>query len=46
MCRDAVRKSPTKELKHMQDHSVFEVVWLSEVKSLTKVRSKWLQDMK
>ena len=36
MCHDAVRKSRAKELKHMQDHSVFEVVWLSEVKSLSR----------
>ena len=46
MCHDAVRKARTKELAHMQGHNVFEVVWQGEVGSLTKVRSKWLQDMK
>ena len=46
MCHDAVRNARAKELLHMQDQHVFEVVWLSEAKSLTKVRSKWLQDMK
>ena len=46
MCHDAVRKVRAKEPKHMQDHNVFEVLWLSEVKSLSKVQSKWLQDMK
>ena len=45
MCHDAVRTSRAEEFKHMQGHNVFEVVWLSEVKSLTKVRSVWLQDM-
>ena len=44
MCHDASRKALAKKLKHMQDN-VFEVPWLSEVKFLTKVRSKWLQDM-
>ena len=37
MCHDAVRKARAKELKHMQDHTVLEVVCLGEVKSLTKV---------
>ena len=46
MCHNAVIEGRAKERKHMQDHTVFEVVWLSEVGSLTKVRSKWLQDMK
>ena len=45
-CHDAVRKARAKELKHVQDRRVFDVVWPSGVKSLTKVRSKWLQDMK
>ena len=45
-CHDVVRKARAWELKHIQHHNVFDVVWLSEVKSLTKVRSKWLQDMK
>ena len=30
----------------MQDHNEFEVVWLSEIKYITKVRSKQLQDVK
>ena len=46
MCHNAVRKARAKELKHMQNHYVFEVVWPSEVGSLTKVRSNWLQDKK
>ena len=45
-CHDAARKARAKELKHVQDRSVFDVVWPIGVKSLTKVRSKWLQDMK
>ena len=44
MCNDAARTACAKELKHMQDHDVFEVVWLSDVKSLTKMRSKCLED--
>ena len=36
-------KASAKELKHMQDHNVFEVVWLGEIRSLPKVRAKWLQ---
>ena len=35
MCHDVVSEARAKELKHMQDHCVFEVVWLREVKSLT-----------
>ena len=27
MCHDTARKTSAKELKHMQDHNVFEVVW-------------------
>ena len=46
MRHDAVREARAKELKHMQDHNVFEVVWLSEARSLAKVRSMWLQDVK
>ena len=46
MCHDPVVKARVKELKHLLGHNVFEVAWLSEVKSLTKVRYKWLQDMK
>ena len=45
MRHGAVRKARAKELKQMQDNNVFEVVWLSELGSLAKVRSKWLQDM-
>ena len=45
LCHDAVRKARAKEPKHTQDQKVFEVVWLSEVESLTKVRSRWLRDM-
>ena len=37
MCHNAVRKARAKELKHMQNHNVFEVVWPSEVGSLTTV---------
>ena len=46
MYHDAVRKGRYREVKHTQDHNVFEVALLGEVKTLTKVRSKWLQDMK
>ena len=46
MCHDALRKGRAKELKHMQEHRVSEVLWLGEVGALTKVRSKWLQDVK
>ena len=46
MCHDAVVKARVKELKNLLDHNVFEVAWLSEVKSLTKARYKRLQDMK
>ena len=44
MCNDAARTACANELKHMQDHDVFEVVWLSEIKCLTKMRSKCLED--
>ena len=39
MCHDAVRRARARELKHTEDHSVYEVALLGEVKSLTKVRS-------
>ena len=45
MCHDAVRKS-MRQGPQAHDQNVFEVVWLREVKPLTKVRSKWVQDMK
>ena len=45
MCRDAARRARIKELKHIQDHNVFDV-WLEEVGCLTKVGPKWLQDLK
>ena len=45
MCHDAVRKARAKTHAHA-GYNVFEVVWLCQVKSLTKVRSKRPQDMK
>ena len=44
MSRDAVRKARAKEPTHMQVNNVCEIVSLSEDGSLTKVRSKWLQE--
>ena len=46
LCHFAVRKARFKDLKHMQDLNVFEVAWSGEVKSIPKVRSKWLRNMK
>ena len=42
MCQNALRNARAKEF----NHNVFEVAWLTEVGSLTKMRSRELQDVK
>ena len=41
-----IAKARIKELEHMRDHRVFEVVKLTDVRNVKKVKAKWLQDRK